>query len=196
MSSDNIAVLAFGGGLFAASGIYGILFVTLATDRQWWPPGDRSWKYYLHWSLVGLFNISIVVVALTTWNQWILPRPASIITGVVLSVMGAGIFIQSARVMRSDEVAGVTGELYTEGPYSYSRNPQYVGMIIGLIGFPLVVNSLYVTILATVHIGWVLLLPHAEEPHLCEEFGFKYERYKAEVPRFVGRITLQKLRSA
>lgn len=193
MPSDYITQFALGTGLVAAAGIYLILLVTLTTARRWWPPGNRSWQFYLHWFLVGLFNVSIVAVAITDWNSWILPRPLSVVVGVVLLVMGAGIFVRSAGTMRSEEVAGVTGELYTDGPYAYSRNPQYLGMIVGLIGVAFVVNSLYVTILATVHVGWVLLLPRAEEPHLRSEYGHEYERYMAQVPRFVGRATLQKV---
>lgn len=195
MLSPSITHAAVGTGLLAATGVYVILGVTLFTARQWWPPGDKTWQYYLHWSFVAVFNVSILFVAVTDWNSWMLPRPSSLVIGVLLVVGGAVIFSRSANVMESDEVGGVTGELYTGGPYAYSRNPQYVGMLIGLLGFALLVNSLYVTVLAAVHIGWVLLLPRAEEPHLRAEYGQEYEQYMARVPRFVGRATVRHLRS-
>jgi protein-S-isoprenylcysteine O-methyltransferase Ste14 len=90
---------------------------------------------------------------------------------------------------------GVTGELHTDGAYAYSRNPQYVGMIIGISGFALVVNSLFVSVLAVVHIGWVLLLPRAEEPHLQAEYGREYDAYRHRTPRFVDLRTVRKLLS-
>lgn len=194
MLEVDVTLLAFGAGMVAVAGILGLLVVTLATDRQLWPPGDRTWAYYLHWSLVGLFNISIVAAAITDWNSWLLARPASLVVGIVLSVTGAAVFVRSAGVMDADEVSGVTGDLYTEGPYAYSRNPQYVGMIVGLVGFALAVNSPVVAALAAAHVGWVLLLPLAEEPHLRAEYGTAYERYAARVPRFVGLRTLRRFR--
>lgn len=173
-------------GLVASAGIAAILLVTLTTDRQLWPPGEKTRAYYLHWTLVWIFNGSLVTVAVLDWNAWLLPRPETLFVGVVLAVVGTAIFLRSASVMRSDETMGVTGELYTEGPYAYSRNPQYVGMIVGIVGFALLVNSVWIAVFAGAHVGWVLLLPRAEESHLREEYGGTYEQYAETVPRFVG----------
>lgn len=187
----NITTLAFSSALLVAAGIYGIILVTLTTDKQLWPPGEKTVAYYLHWSLVSIFNVSLLIVTYLDWNSWVLPRPSTLIGGIVLVVIGTAIFLRSASAMKSAETMGVTGNLYTEGPYAYSRNPQYVGMIIGLVGFALLVNSVWVTMLVAVHIGWVLLLPYAEEPHLQEEFGDEYERYRTRVPRFIGGHTVR-----
>lgn len=194
MLSPPWTLAAVGIGLASATGIYLLVLVSLVTTRRWWPPGDKTWSYYLHWMFVGVFNVSTLFVAVTDWHQWILPSVVSFTVGGALTIVGAAIFVRSAGVMQSDEVAGVTGELYTDGPYAYSRNPQYLGMIIGLVGFLLLTNSLYVTILAIAHIGWVLLLPRAEEAHLRDVYGHEYEKYLARVPRFAGRTTIDRLR--
>lgn len=186
--------LPFVTGLLAAATIYAILAVTLLTDRHLWPPGESTRAYYLHWLSVGVFNVSLLAVAVLDWNAWLLPRPASFAVGLVLAGLGAVVFVRSAAVMRSAETMGITGDLYTDGPYAYSRNPQYVGMIVGLVGFLLLVNSPYVSVLVLAHVGWVLVLPRAEEPHLATEYGEAYRTYAAETPRFVGRRTLRKLR--
>lgn len=191
----NLTLAAFGIGLLAAAGIYAMLLVTLTTDRRLWPPGERSAAYYGHWSLVWIFNGALVATASLDWNAWVLPRPSSFIAGAVLAVVGAAIFVRSAGVMDSAETMGVTGDLYTDGPYAYSRNPQYVGMIVGIVGFALLVDSRFVAVLAAAHVGWVVLLPRAEEPHLRAEFGEAYERYAERVPRFVGWRTVRRLRS-
>ena len=190
---STLSLVAFAAGLLAAGGVYLILAVTLTTDRQWWPPGDKTWAYHLHWSLVGVFNVSVLTVALLDWNTWLLPRPFSLVVGGLITALGAGIFLRGANVMQSDEIRGVTGDLYTGGPYAYSRNPQYVGMIVGTAGFALLTNALFVAVFAAVHIGWVLLLPVAEEPHLCDEYGKEYEQYATRVPRFVGLQTVREL---
>lgn len=190
MLSLNATVAAFAIGLLAAAGVYGMLIVTLTTDRRLWPPGEKTRVYYLHWTLVWLFNGSLLTVATLDWNAWLLPRPETLLVGVVLAVVGTVIFLRSVHVMRSEETMGVTGELYTDGPYAYSRNPQYVGMILGTVGFALLVNSVGIAMLAVVHVGWVVLLPYAEEPHLRAEYGETYEQYVAHVPRFVGVHTV------
>ncbi|AXG07308.1 isoprenylcysteine carboxylmethyltransferase family protein [Haloplanus rubicundus] len=181
--------LAFGAGLVAAVGVYGIVCGTLLTDHEWWPPGDRTPAYYCHWTLVGVFDVALLATAVLDFGAWGLPAPASSV-GLVAALLGTAVFVWGARAMDSAETMGVTGDLYTGGPYAYSRNPQYVGMIVGVSGFALAVDSALVAGLAAAHVGWVLLLPRAEEPHLRAEFGDTYDRYAARVPRFVGIRTL------
>jgi protein-S-isoprenylcysteine O-methyltransferase Ste14 len=181
--------LAFGAGLLSAAGVYGIVLGTLLTDHDWWPPGDRTPAYYCHWTLVGLFDVALLGTAVLDFGAWGLPAPASSV-GLLAAILGTAIFVWGARTMQSAETMGVTGDLYTDGPYAYTRNPQYVGMIVGVTGFALAVDSALVAGLAAAHAGWVLLLPRAEEPHLRAEFGDAYDRYAACVPRFVGIRTL------
>lgn len=191
----NGTTVAFSAGLLAAAGIYALLLVTLTTDHQLWPPGEKTRAYYLHWSLVGVFNLALLTVAALDWNAWLLPRPATLVGGGALALVGVVVFVRSASVLASDETMGVTGELYTGGPYAYSRNPQYVGMIVGITGVALLVNSAWAAVLAAAHVGWVLLLPRAEEPHLRDEYGDEYERYTTRVPRFVDTTTVRRLLS-
>jgi protein-S-isoprenylcysteine O-methyltransferase Ste14 len=183
--------LAFGAGLVAAAGVYGIVLGTLLTDHEWWPPGDRTPAYYVHWTLVGVFDLSLLATATLDFGGWGLPAPASSV-GLLAATLGTAVFVRGARTMQSAETMGVTGDLYTDGPYAYTRNPQYVGMIVGVTGFALAVDSALVAGLAAAHVGWVWLLPRAEEPHLRAEFGDDYDRYAARVPRFVGLATLRR----
>jgi protein-S-isoprenylcysteine O-methyltransferase Ste14 len=184
--------LAFAAGLLSAAGVYGIVLGSLLTDREWWPPGDRSRAYYAHWTCVGVFDAALLGTAALDWGGWGLPRPA-VAVGVVLALLGTVVFVWGARTMHAAETMGVTGDLYTEGPYAYTRNPQYLGMIVGVSGFALAVDSALVAALTAAHVGWVLLLPRAEEPHLRAEFGEAYDRYAQRVPRFVGVATVRRL---
>ncbi|MFB6152819.1 MAG: isoprenylcysteine carboxylmethyltransferase family protein [Halodesulfurarchaeum sp.] len=190
----TVAELLFVGGVLAAGTIIVTLLVTLTTTYRLWPPGDDHWKALLHWGLVGSFDICTLIVAVLDWNTWMLPRPSSFVIGLVLSVAGGGIFVYSSRVMSRDETTGqVTTELYTDGPYAYSRNPQYVGMLIGLFGFVLLANAVHVVVLIGLHAVWLILLPFAEEPWLRDQFGDEYERYCDHVPRFIGLATIRRL---
>lgn len=184
--------LAFAAGLVAAAGVYGIVLGTLLTDYEWWPPGDRTPAYYAHWTLVGVFDCSVLATAVLDFGAWGLPAPASSV-GLLAALLGTAVFVRGAQALDSAETMGVTGDLYTDGPYAYTRNPQYVGMIVGVSGFALAVDSALVAGLAAAHVGWVLLLPRAEEPHLRDAFGDAYDRYAGRVPRFVGAATLRRL---
>lgn len=146
----------------------------------------------MHWGLVTIFDVCLVGVAILEWNSWVLPRPGSLLGDLLLSGCGATIFVVSSRAMSTTETTGQTaGELYTDGLYARTRNPQYVGMIIGVIGFTFLVNALTVAVLCLLHICWLVLLPFAEEPWLRAQFGDEYDAYCDCVPRFVSRRTIR-----
>ncbi|WP_435335939.1 methyltransferase family protein [Haloarchaeobius sp. TZWWS8] len=193
MLHPELTLVLFGVGGLAAGGVYTILLVTLLTDRRLWPPGEKSPAYYLHWAFVNVFNVCLLGVAILDWDTWVLPRGVLPVVGAALAGVGIVIFVTGARAMEKDETMGVTGDLYTEGAYAYSRNPQYVGMLIGLVGFTLLCNSALVAVLAGAHFGWVLLLPRAEEPHLASVYGTEYRSYRRRTPRFVDGRTVRRL---
>ena len=184
--------MTFALGVASASVILGTLLVTLVSSAwRFWPPGEKSWKYRLHWGCVGLFNVALLATAVLDWGTWLLPRPSSLVVGGLLAIVGGAIFVASERSFEREETMGLAGDLHTSGLYARSRNPQYVGMIVGLVGFALIVDSLLVAVLVLLHVAWVFLLPFAEEPWLQEEFGDEYREYRQEVPRFVGVETFK-----
>jgi len=78
-----------------------------------------------------------------------------------------------------------TQKLVISGPYKWSRNPMYVGVVLMLIGeavfflsFELGTYALFIFILFHVFIMLV------EEPRLKRDFGEKYGRYCAQVRRW------------
>lgn len=75
-------------------------------------------------------------------------------------------------------------KLVTGGPFSFSRNPIYIGLFIMFIGFELALGS-YLILLA---IPLFLLINKAvlvEEKLLGKYFGSDYEVYKKRVPRYL-----------
>ncbi|MFB6253202.1 MAG: isoprenylcysteine carboxylmethyltransferase family protein [Halobacteriaceae archaeon] len=183
----GLSTILFGIGLGAAITIIITLVLTLSTDYRLWPPGDDRRKAILHWGLVTIFDIAIFSVAILNWDSWILPRPETIVIGAVFVLIGLIIFIYSGRMMDRAETTGQTvTDLYTDGPYARSRNPQYVGMIVGLVGLALLVNAIAVIILVAFHIVWIMLLTFAEEMWLQYHFGEEFKQYCQQVPRFIG----------
>ena len=85
----------------------------------------------------------------------------------------------------------INSGLVTSGPYAYSRNPQYVGFILFVVGM-----TLYWPTLITIPMGCLLcfayyMLTAREEKHLGQAFKVEYSKYSHKVPRFLGRDGLK-----
>lgn len=80
-------------------------------------------------------------------------------------------------------------ELVTTGLYRLSRNPMYVAVVLVLVGWAIAFHSWALAIYAlAVAGGFHLRVLLGEEPWLARTHGEKWARYKAVVPRWVGRI--------
>ncbi|MDM0084968.1 isoprenylcysteine carboxylmethyltransferase family protein [Variovorax sp. J31P179] len=80
--------------------------------------------------------------------------------------------------------------LVVTGLYRYVRNPIYVAVTALIAGQGLLFGS--VTVLAygaIVWAGFFLFVVAYEEPALGEQFGDEYQRYRANVRRWLPRIT-------
>ncbi|MGO9931055.1 MAG: methyltransferase family protein [Steroidobacteraceae bacterium] len=76
--------------------------------------------------------------------------------------------------------------LVAAGPYRFSRNPMYIGVMLILMGWAVLFWSLGLTLYAAV----VLLAFHirvviGEEPQLKRTFGADWEAYRTRVPRWL-----------
>lgn len=79
-----------------------------------------------------------------------------------------------------------TRELVTSGPYHYTRNPMYVGMLIILTGWGIYLGSVTPFLLLPLFVLTLTvqqIIP--EEKVLEEKFGDAYLGYKARVPRWL-----------
>ena len=76
------------------------------------------------------------------------------------------------------------GKLATEGPYSYLRHPQYVAIVLIMLGFlfqwPTLLTVLMFPVLVIMY--WRLSL--AEEREAEATFGAQYRQYAEVTPRF------------
>ena len=121
-------------------------------------------------------------------------RPALVAAGLALYVAAAVIEQKCRKHLKLRILVGVPelaegdpGQLLTDGIYAHTRNPRYLDMMIGIIGFSLILNfhGIYWLVLATcVGLYFVVLL---EERELKDRFGAPYEDYLRTVPRFVPR---------
>jgi len=79
-------------------------------------------------------------------------------------------------------------ELVIAGLYRYVRNPQYVGVVLVVLGEALLTGMVvlfgYAAFMA---IGYHLFVRYYEEPALGRLFGESYARYREAVPRWLPR---------
>jgi protein-S-isoprenylcysteine O-methyltransferase Ste14 len=109
--------------------------------------------------------------------------------GSVLVVGGAALVIAAFRLLRRNlrahpKPAG-SATLVTTWPFSFTRNPVYLGLLVMAIGWSLWQQSLFAGAL-TLLLHWVLEIKiRLEEFYLRQQFGAAYVEYMARVPRFL-----------
>ncbi|MGM0213549.1 methyltransferase family protein [Enterococcus sp. AZ109] len=108
--------------------------------------------------------------------------------GVLLALLGTGVFIIAVKTMQDNWRAGFddeqSTELVTTGIYQFSRNPAFVGfdcLYLGMaLAFPTIINLL-VALAA-------LILFHlqitSEENYLLKTFGEDYRKYQTTVRKY------------
>ena len=100
-------------------------------------------------------------------------------------IPGAAIFLWALLTLTVKSSLGLKGKLITYGPYRYSRNPQYLGVILFFSGTTLFFNSFYALIIGFIGNVWFSFTPFVEEPWLREQFKEEYDEYCKKVPRFI-----------
>lgn len=78
-------------------------------------------------------------------------------------------------------------KLLTRGIYGRVRNPRYIALALGLIGYALFANyaGLYIYLALALPLVWPLVV--LEERELKGRFGAEFEAYMRETPRFLPR---------
>jgi protein-S-isoprenylcysteine O-methyltransferase Ste14 len=118
------------------------------------------------------------------------------VIGIVLAAAG-GLAVFGAQLgMGESWRIGVSDEqrtdLVTGGWFSICRNPIYTAMIVGWIGFALMVPTwLAFAAIVIVAVGLELQVRAVEEPYLLGAHGDEYRQYAGRVGRFVpglGRL--------
>jgi protein-S-isoprenylcysteine O-methyltransferase Ste14 len=112
------------------------------------------------------------------------------LVGIAMGVLWLGLAIWSVRAFHSAGTSpnptAPSKAIATGGPYRFTRNPMYVGMMSLMLGLALALNS--VAMLLTAIVAWFLLryaVIAPEERYLDSKFGQAYTDYKARVRRWI-----------
>jgi protein-S-isoprenylcysteine O-methyltransferase Ste14 len=105
-----------------------------------------------------------------------------------LTLMGLGLYLAGTSfVVLSIGYFGraANGKPATDGPYRFSRNPQWVGLFAALLGIAISSGS-WLLVLLLGAVGAIYHIQILEEERACQaEFGQRYEEYKRAVPRYL-----------
>ena len=107
----------------------------------------------------------------------------TVLTNVYLRVGGAVLTLH--RGGASIPTGQPTDHIVAGGPYRFSRNPIYLGMVLLQIGIGVWANSLWfigLAALSVVLLTWGVI--SREERYLARKFGPQYSTYKDRVRRW------------
>jgi protein-S-isoprenylcysteine O-methyltransferase Ste14 len=118
---------------------------------------------------------------------------SAVLPGVVgIFIAGLGAMLAFAAQMsmgtswRVGVVPGETGELVSGGLYRFSRNPTFVGQFLLLAGLGLAIPSVPTLLAALLFLWSAVTQVRSEEEALRSTLGEAYDRYAAQVPRWIG----------
>jgi protein-S-isoprenylcysteine O-methyltransferase Ste14 len=152
--------------------------------------GDHARMYkYVPGSTLGASIITAVVLHYFFPVTTIIPFPYNLLG---LLIVGFGVYsaFLSVRLLISNnttfEAGGNPSSLVTRRPYSYSRNPIYLGFLLIALGTATILSSFSAFIAPIIFFLVVntIIIPF-EENRLQKNFGIEYERYKASVRRWL-----------
>lgn len=142
-----------------------------------------------------LFAGALLIGCLLSWLVPLGPgigaaNGRALAVGGTLAVLGIALFLMSIHEFRRAGTSVVPGEpsttLIERGPYRFTRNPIYIGMVIFYFGLAIVLTSAWMLLLL---IPVLIILQRGvverEEAYLKAKFGEAYRQYQTGVPRWL-----------
>jgi protein-S-isoprenylcysteine O-methyltransferase Ste14 len=159
--------------------------VAVPNKRTWPPPSNKAWQYYLAWILFCLVSGLNTLLIVFDWNTWVFDNPLRFFLGVPLILIGSLLVMWGIRTLGTRNTSGLADKFVKDGPYRFTRNPQYLGDIVLYVGLCLVTNSLYLWITHILLILNFVITTISEEDWLLDQYGDPYREYLEGTSRFL-----------
>ncbi len=115
----------------------------------------------------------------------------STIVAVALLMLGQILILRSSYLFAREKTeilpaSEKNSALVTEGPYRFTRNPMYLGLVASVLGFAVYFGTLplFVSAVVLFLILNTLFIPF-EEAKMRRQFGAEYDAYVARVRRWI-----------
>lgn len=141
--------------------------------------------------LVPITEVISIIFGISRFPLW------ARIAGVVIGIIGVVVFVAAVLTMRDSWRAGVSEtdktELVTNGIFSISRNPAFLGFDLVYLGVLLMFfNWVLCVVSCFAALMLHLQIVNVEEDHMLIAFGNDYLKYKKNVNRYFGRNRIKK----
>ena len=148
------------------------------------------------WVLGAFSLLAILLAYFSAYTDridfWTVDGEAARWTGVAVLVVGSSLRLWPVFVL-GRRFSGFVAiqrnhELVTTGIYRYVRNPSYLGLLVGSLGWALVFRSGVGIVITALLLIPLVARMRSEERLLAEHFGAEYEGYRARTWRLVPGI--------
>jgi len=173
-------------GIAAAFGLY-----VLSKTKKVYEKGETlSASLSLGWWITD-GSWSALVALSSFYNIFPLQIKETFVLAAGLSLFGSGCILIAAGVIEFRSLRKIlameVSRLITTGIYRWSRNPQFLGFYLTLLGMSLLGRSGYAFLLAIIAIVYCHhYIVKVEEPYLERVFREEYILYKSRTPRYIG----------
>lgn len=160
--------------------------------------GIRGSHTWWHRHIFNIFRASILGVCVARIffdiDAWLgvfdsLYQPVVLACGAIMLLASFSLIDYVQAYMHQDWRTGIDsnnqGHLITSGPFSRSRNPLFMGILLGQLGFFLALPSVFSLVCLIVGVAVILRQARAEEQALGQLYGKEYMDYLARVPRWL-----------
>ena len=176
--------------LYVIFGLAHVLYIGVVNPdvlrhRAWPGKGTELWDWVWLAAFTPTLIAILIVAGLDINNEWALLSPWTSNLGVVLFVLGGGLFLRSmAENPFFEKTVRIQSErghrVIDSGPYRLVRHPGYVGLVIWILSLPMVLTSAWAFIPTAIAIVSVVIRTALEDRTLHEKLP-GYRDYAARV---------------
>ena len=183
MMETGLTIVGLG---IALSTLAAILWSIARPSQRLWPPiRYTALTPILIWVPTFVLFGVLIALGLLGWGELAFPKWFRFGTGVPLIIAGNIVVWSAVAGFGIHKTGGAVGTLQTDGLYRFSRNPQYVADIVMVLGWMVLTAAPLAMLVGFAAIIVLAAAPFSEEPWLRSQYGAEFDKYAAQVRRYL-----------